>query len=70
MPETVLPASNLDMISSLKAIPNVWMRRGIHMPAWRLLLVAVLGILSDCDGLRDLERFRSATTEFSPWLWT
>ena len=33
------------------------MRRGIRIPAWYLLLVAVLGILSGCESLRDLERF-------------
>ena len=33
------------------------MRRGVRFPAWDLLLVAVLGILSRCQSLRDLERF-------------
>lgn len=33
------------------------MRRGVHFPAWYLLLVAVLEILSGCQSLRDLERF-------------
>jgi hypothetical protein len=33
------------------------MRRGVRFPAWHLLLVAVLGILSGCQSLRDLERF-------------
>ena len=33
------------------------MRRGIRIPAWYLLLVAVLGILSGRHSLRDLERF-------------
>jgi len=33
------------------------MRCGIRIPAWYLLLVAVLGILSNCQSLRDLERF-------------
>jgi len=33
------------------------MRRGVRVPAWYLLLVAVLGILSGCQSLRDLERF-------------
>jgi hypothetical protein len=32
------------------------MRRGVRIPAW-YLLVAVLGILSRCQSLRDLERF-------------
>jgi len=33
------------------------MRRGVPFPAWYLLLVAVLGILSCCQSLRDLERY-------------
>ena len=33
------------------------MRRGVRFPAWYLLLVGVLGILSGCQSLRDLERF-------------
>ena len=33
------------------------MRRGVRFPAWYLLLVAVLGIRSGCQSLRDLERF-------------
>jgi hypothetical protein len=33
------------------------MRRGVRIPAWYLLLLAVLGILSRCQSLRDLERF-------------
>jgi hypothetical protein len=33
------------------------MRRGVRIPAWYLLLVALLGILSGCQSLRDLERF-------------
>jgi hypothetical protein len=50
-------ATDLDLISYLKAIPDARMRRGVRIPAWYLLLVAVLGILSKCEGLRDLERF-------------
>ena len=57
MPETALPATDLDLISFIKAIPDARMRRGIRIPAWYLLLVAVLGILSRCQSLRDLERF-------------
>jgi len=57
LPETALPATDLDLISFLKAIPDARMRRGIRIPAWYLLLVAVLGILSRCQSLRDLERF-------------
>ncbi len=33
------------------------MRRGVRIPAWYPLLVAVLGILSGCQSLRDLEHF-------------
>ena len=43
------------------------MRRGVRFPAWYLLLVPVLEILSGCQSLRDLERFaiphHSALTE-------
>jgi hypothetical protein len=42
-------------------------RRGVRFPAWYLLLVPVLEILSGCQSLRDLERFaiphHSALTE-------
>ena len=57
MPETGSAATDLDLISFLKAIPDTRMRRGVRIPAWYLLLVAVLGILSGCESLRDLERF-------------
>ena len=67
MPETALPATDLDLISFLTAIPDARMRRGIRIPAWYLMLVAVLGILSRCQSLRDLERVairhHSALTE-------
>jgi hypothetical protein len=46
-----------DLISFLQAIPDGRMRRGVRFPQWFLLLVAVLGILSGCQSLRDLERF-------------
>lgn len=49
--------SNLDLISFLRAIPDPRMRRGVRIPSWYLLLVAILGILSQCQSLRDLERF-------------
>jgi hypothetical protein len=55
--KTALHATDLDLISCLKAIPDARMRRGIRTPAWHLPLVAVLGILSRCQSLRDLERF-------------
>ncbi len=57
MPQSVSAATDLDLISFLKAIPDARMRRGLRIPAWYLLLVAVLGILSKCESLRDLERF-------------
>lgn len=57
VPDTASAATDLDLISYLKAIPDAQMRRGVRTPAWYLLLVAVLGILSDCQSLRDLERF-------------
>ena len=57
MPESHSAATDLDLISYLKAIPDVRMRRGVRIPAWYLLLVAVLGIMSGCQSLRDLERF-------------
>jgi hypothetical protein len=50
-------AADLDLISCLQAIPEPRMRRGIRIPDWYLLLVAILGILSSCQSLRDLERF-------------
>jgi hypothetical protein len=55
--ESASTATDLDLISSLRSIPNARMRRGVRIPAWYLLLVAVLGILSGCQSLRDLERF-------------
>ena len=57
MPESAAAATDLDLISYLRAIPDQRMRRGIRFPAWYLLLLAVLGILSGCQSLRDLERF-------------
>lgn len=44
-------------MSYLRTIPDSRMRRGVRFPAWYLLMVAVLGILSGCQSLRDLERF-------------
>jgi hypothetical protein len=46
-----------NLISFLKAIPDGRYRRGARDPQWFLLLVAVLGILSDCRSSRDLEAF-------------
>ena len=67
MLESASTATDLDLISYLRSIPDARMRRGVRFPAWYLLLVAVLGILSGCQSLRDLERFairlHSALTE-------
>ena len=61
MPEThsavVDQSTPADLISFLKAIPDSRYRRGVRYPQWFLLLVAVLGILSDCRSSRDLEAF-------------
>lgn len=55
--QSVSAATDLDLISFLKAIPDARMRRGVRIPAWYPLLVAVFGILSKCESLRDLDRF-------------
>ncbi len=57
MLESASAATDLDLITYLRSIPDARMRRGGRFPAWYLLLVAVLGILSGCQSLRDLERF-------------
>ena len=67
MLESASAATDLDLISYLRSIPDARMRRGVRFPAWYLLLAAVLGILSGCQSLRDLDRFairhHSALTE-------
>jgi len=55
--KSVSSATDLDLISYLKAIPDAWIRRGVRISAWYLMFVAMLGILSRCQSLRDLERF-------------
>jgi hypothetical protein len=50
--ESVSAASDLDLISYLKAIQDARTRRGVRVPTWCLLLVAVLGILSRWQSLR------------------
>ena len=50
-------ATQDDLISFLKAIPDGRYRRGVRYPQWFLLLVTVLGILSGCRSSRDLEAF-------------
>ena len=69
VPESLSAATDLDLISYLKAIPDARMRRGVRIPAWYLLLVAVLGIMSGCQSLRDLERLPSDTTACSTRHW-
>jgi hypothetical protein len=65
--ESASSATDLDLIHYLRAIPDARMRRVVRFLAWYLLLVAVLGILSGCQSLRDLELFairhNSALTE-------
>jgi hypothetical protein len=39
MLQSVSAATDLDLISFLKAIPDTRMRRGMRIPAWYLLLV-------------------------------
>jgi hypothetical protein len=55
--ESASAVTDQDLISYLRSIPDARMRRGVRFPAWFLLLVAVLEILSGCQSLRDLERF-------------
>jgi hypothetical protein len=57
LPESPAAATDLDLISFLRAIPDTRMRRGIRNPAWYLLLVAILGILRSYQSLCDLERY-------------
>ena len=57
MLDSASAATDLGLISYLRSIPDARMRRGVRFQAWYLLLVAVLGILSGCQSLRDLERF-------------
>jgi len=46
VPETSATATDLDLISCLKAIPDARMRRGVLFPTWYLLLLTILGIQS------------------------
>ncbi len=50
-------ATDLDLISCLKAIHDARMLSDVRIQALYFLLVAVLGILSHCQCLRDLKRF-------------
>ena len=61
MPQTTAPAvdfsADADLITFLTAIPDGRYRCGVRYPQWYLLLVAVIGIFSDCRSSRDLEVF-------------
>jgi hypothetical protein len=61
MPETryaaVDQATPDDLISFLKAIPDGRYRYGVRIPAWYLLLVAILAILSGQSSMVGMERF-------------
>jgi hypothetical protein len=48
VPDRASAASDLGLISDLRSIPDASLQRGVRFPAWYLLLVAVLGILSGC----------------------
>jgi hypothetical protein len=54
--ESATAATDLDLITYLRSIPDARMRRGVRFPVWYLMLVPVLGILSSCQSLRDLQR--------------
>ena len=68
MLESASAATDLDLISYCKAIPDARMRRSLRLPAWYLLLVGVFGIFSRCQSLRDLERFATRHHTCSKWL--
>jgi hypothetical protein len=55
--QSTAAATDLNLISYLRSIPDARMRRGVRFPAWYLLLVSVLGILSGCQSLQNLKRF-------------
>ncbi len=57
MLDSASAATDLALISYPRSIPGALKLRGVRFPAWYLLLVAALGILSGCQSLRDLERF-------------
>jgi hypothetical protein len=50
-------AAASDLISFLKALPDCRMRRGIRLPQWWMLLVAILAILRCQGSLMGMERF-------------
>jgi hypothetical protein len=59
VPETVSVATDLDLISLLRAIPDPGMRRGVHISYGNCCWVAMLGILDSCQSMRDLEQLQS-----------
>ena len=69
MPQSVSAATDLDLISYLKAIPDARMRRGVRIPAWYLLLVAVLGILVSARASAIWSVLPGAITLCSPRRW-
>ena len=43
--QSVSATTDFGLLSYLKAIPDARMRRAVRIPAWYLLLLAVLGIV-------------------------
>jgi hypothetical protein len=64
--ESASAATDLDLISCTRAIPDTRMRRGVCFLAWYLLLVAQLGILRGRQSVRELERSLLLTEKASP----
>jgi hypothetical protein len=56
VPKSRSAETDLDLIGYIKAVLDAPMRRGVRIQAWYSLLVAVLGIISSCQTLRDLVR--------------
>jgi len=50
--ERASAATDLDLISYLRSIPNARMRHGVRFPAWYLLLVAIAVLVSSLQGIR------------------
>jgi hypothetical protein len=64
--ESASAATDLDLISCTRAIPDTRMRRDVCFLAWYLLLVAQLGILRGRQSVRELERSLLLTEKASP----
>jgi len=56
VPESRSAETDLDLISDNKTVLDAPMRQGVRIQAWYSLLIAVLGIISSCQSLRDLVR--------------